>query len=75
MDSGGSKGLIGAIQEASIGQILVWILLIVAIVWGFVATTAMVVAMLIALAICAICITVMIGFIRPMMPKRDKSSD
>lgn len=75
MSSGGNNGFFSAVQEASAGQIVLWIVLILAVVWGFTALTAMVIGMLIALAICAICITVMIGFIRPMMPKNNKNSD
>lgn len=67
-------GFFAAIQDASFGQVLVWIFLIVAIVWGFAVTTVMVVAMLIALSVCVICITIMLGIARPMIPTRGKNS-
>lgn len=67
-----SGGFFNAIQNASLGQILIWILLIVAIVWGFVATTAMVIGMLIALAICAMCVAILGLVIKSIMPNRDE---
>lgn len=61
-----------AIQEASFAQLIVWILLIVAIVWGIVSTTAMVIAVLIALSFCALCLTIMSIVVKSMWQKNGK---
>lgn len=69
---GKSGGFFAAIQNASVGQILVWILLIVAIVWGFAATTAMVIGMLIALSICAISVAILALVVKSLFSKQVK---